>query len=142
MTLSLEASRQVKEMGMPQGQSHQRWYWWETGGLMPALDEQPAELSCPGSFGSGVWYDGTGANAHKMKASCCDAPEVLTALEFLETLGYECEYEDKKYLAIVPDGTFLSAPTRPDYPILFDRPEALIAAIHERWTAQRKVVEA
>lgn len=85
VTVNLDQARRMKAIGALQGMSHHRWYWWAPG-VFEHLPEP--ELSCPGMYGEKVWYQGSTGETLWEGSECCDAPDLLTALNWLEQQGW------------------------------------------------------
>ena len=135
--LSLEAAKAYKAAGGPQD-AHHRWYWWAEGTWLHDL-HKPAELSCPGAFGSGVWYEGTDADSKRHEAEWCATPAHITALTWFEQeKGWRYmrayrEYADCR-TGSSSDGMLWFASAQPYWadPVHADNPDDLIIQICQR----------
>ena len=115
MSVDLETAKKLKEMGMAQGQSHQRWYWYVG---------EAAELLCVTADIERGWDD------------WCDAPEWLEAVDFIESLGYVWE---RGYFGGLDEAEWKVYTPAPTYPttLVEASPAALIAAVYEHWRSNR-----
>mgnify|MGYP001606337986 CR=1 FL=1 len=139
--LTLDACKALKEMGYPQEGSHFRWYWWGTESPLTQLLAQlrEPELSCPGSFGSGVWYDSTSPDSSRHEVEWVACPSEIEALDLLEK---EKGYPWGKML----DGVYFCWPKKEmitdPLALQGEFPSDLILAIYQHWlTQQAKVNE-